>query len=57
MYIDGKVGTEGLEHSGCLATKIFHVSPLLGANPGDTSTWHALPKRPSCAKDIIELTL
>ena len=57
MSIDGKVGTEGQGHSGCLATKSFHVSSLLGANPGDTSTWHALPQRPSCAKDIAELTL
>ena len=31
MSIDGKVGTEGQGHSGCLATKGFHVSPLLGA--------------------------
>ena len=42
MSIDGKVGTEGQGHSGCLATKSFHISSLLGANPGDTSTWHKI---------------
>ena len=33
MSMDGKVGTEGQGHSGCLATKSFHVLSLLGANP------------------------
>ena len=45
MSIGGKVGTEGQVHSGCLDTKMFHVSALLGANTDDTSTWNALPKR------------
>ena len=46
MSIRGKVGTEGQGHLGCLDTKRFHVSALLGDNPDDTSTWNALPKRP-----------
>ena len=35
---DGKVGTEGQAHSGCLETKRLQVSALLGATPGDTRT-------------------